>query len=103
MLAVVPISFAANGCNDVGVVQSLGVTHRSVLHAAVAVMDEVGGLGTGSAGLAGTVPVPQTHLQGVQGEGGVQAGGDLPADDPAGVHVHHEGGIDPAGERADVG
>ena len=53
--------------------------------------------------LAGPLPRPQPHVQGVQGQVGAQAGGHLPADDHAGEHVEDERGVDPAGVRADVG
>ncbi len=51
----------------------------------------------------GAFPLPDGHLQGVQGQVGVQAGGGLPADDPPGVHVGDEGDVDPPGERTHVG
>ena len=51
-----------------------------------------------------TFPLPDGHLQGVQGQLGARwPVGGLPADDPPGVHVGHESHIDPPGERTHVG
>jgi hypothetical protein len=52
---------------------------------------------------AGVPTLPYGHLQGVQGQVGVEGGGDLPADDHPGEDVDDEGGVDPAGEGTDVG
>ena len=43
------------------------------------------------------IPLPQRHLQGVQDELGLLAGGDRPADDAAGEGVHDERDVDDAG------
>ena len=50
-----------------------------------------------------TFTLPDGHLQGVQGQVGVQACGGLPADDPPRVHVGDEGAVDPPGEGAYIG
>ena len=51
-----------------------------------------------------TFPLPDGHLQGVQGQVGARwPVGGLPADDPPGVHVGHESHIDPPGEDAYIG
>ena len=47
--------------------------------------------------------MPDGHLQGVQGQVGVQARGGLPADDPPRVHVDHESHVAPLGEGAYIG
>ena len=60
-------------------------------------MDELAGV----VSVAG--PGPQAHLEGVEGQIGAQAGGDLPAHDAAGEHVEDEGDVDPAGEGAHIG
>jgi hypothetical protein len=54
------------------------------LHASVAVVDEP------VDDLAGSGAVPDGHLQGVDGEGGAQRLGDLPADDHPGKDVDDE-------------
>ena len=51
----------------------------------------------------GSLSLPDGHLQGVQGQVGVQARGGLPADDPPRVHVGYESHIDPPGEGAYIG
>lgn len=68
-----------------------------MLHALVAVVHEPVGAVTCSGG------VPQPHLQGVEGQVGAQAARQLPTHHPAGEHVDDERGVDPPGERADVG
>ena len=50
-----------------------------------------------------TFPLPDGHLQGVQGQVGVQTRGGLPADDPPREDVGHENHIDPPGEGAYTG
>ena len=51
-----------------------------------------------------TFPLPDGHLQGVQGQVGAHwPVGGLPADDPPRVHVGHESHIDPPGEGAYIG
>ncbi|MGW6263219.1 hypothetical protein, partial [Streptomyces sp. NPDC055085] len=57
-----------------GLLQALGVAQGPVLHAAVAVMDESGQV------RAGVAVSLYAHLQCVQREFGVEAGGDLPAE-----------------------
>ena len=51
-----------------------------------------------------TFPLPDGHLQGVQGQVGAHwPVGGLPADDPPREDVGHESHIDPPGETAHVG
>ena len=52
------------------------MANRPVLHAAVGVVHQARQVGPGSLSLL------DGHLQGVQGQVGVQARGGLPADDP---------------------
>ena len=52
---------------------------------------------------SGAFALLDSHLQGVQGQVGVQAGGGLPADDPPGVYVGHESHIDPPGKGTNIG
>jgi len=52
----------------------------------------------------GSFPLPDGHLQGVQGQVGTHwPVGGLPADDPPRVHVSPESHIDPPGEGAYIG
>ena len=52
----------------------------------------------------GSFPLPDGHLQGVQGQVGARwPVGGLPADDPPRVHVGDEGDVDLPGERTHVG
>ena len=67
------------------------------MHAAVGVMDQP----VEDLTMAG--PVRDRQLQGVDGEVGAQAVGDLPADDHAGEYVEDERGVHPAGMGLDVG
>lgn len=53
--------------------------------------------------LAGPLPGPQTHVEGIQGEVGAQAGRHLPADDHPGEDVQDERHVGPPGVRPDVG
>jgi hypothetical protein len=57
---------------------ALGVANRSILHAAVAVMDQPGDF------LASALTGPQPHVEGIEREVGAQTGRDLPAHDHAG-------------------
>ena len=51
-----------------------------------------------------TFPLPDGHLEGVQGQVGAHwPVGGLPADDPPGVHVGHESHIDPPVEGTHIG
>lgn len=67
------------------------------MHSTAGVVDQLGQVAARAA--AG----PDAHFEGVEGEVGVQARGQLPAHDPAGEHVDHEHRVDPAGEGSDVG
>lgn len=46
---------------------------------------------------------PDSHLQRVEGEIGVQAARELPAHDTTGEHIDDERGVNPSGEGADIG
>jgi len=76
--------------------QGLPVTDGPVLHPAVGVVDQAGQVGA-------LAPArPDGHFQGVQGQVRVQARGGLPADDPPGVDVRHEGHVHPAAESTHI-
>ena len=92
---VVGVAGGADGGDGAGLGEPLGVADGEVLNSPVGVMHQAGDV------LAGPLPGPQPHVEGVQGQVGAQAGRHLPAHDQAGVHVEDERGVDPAGEGAD--
>ena len=53
--------------------------------------------------VAGVLTAPDPHLQRVQREIGVQAGGDLPAGDHPCVHIEHERDVHPPRRRPHIG
>jgi hypothetical protein len=69
---------------------------ESALHTAVAVMDQSGQV------RAGGLAAPDRHLQRVERQIRVEAGGDLPADDRAGENIEHERRVDPPGGGAPI-
>ena len=94
---VVRVAAGADRRHGAGLREALGISKGDISNAAVGVMNEP------VDGPAGVGAGPDAHLKGVEGQVGAQRSGQLPAHDPAGVHVDHEGGVYPAGERAAVG
>ena len=66
------------------------------LNAPIAVMHQAGDV------LAGSLPGPQAHVEGVERQIGAQAGGHLPAHDHPAEHVKNERDVGPPGVRADI-
>lgn len=65
---VVRIALGPDARDGLSLGQPLGVANRSILNSAVAVVGEAGDV------LASPVTEPQTHVEGVEGEVGAQAG-----------------------------
>ena len=73
---VIGIALPPHRGDRLAIGQGSPVANRPVLHAAVGVVHQARQVGPGSLSLL------DGHLQGVQGQVGVQARGGLPADDP---------------------
>ena len=85
-----------DGCDRLALGQGLPVTDGPVPRPAVGVVDQAGQV-------RALAPArPDGHFQGVQGQVRVQARGGLPADDPPGVDVRHEGHVHPAAESTHI-
>ena len=94
---VVAVPLGSDGCDSLGLSQSLGVANRSILDSAVAVVDQAGDV------LAGSLPGPQAHVESIQRQVGPQTGRHLPTHDHPAEDVKDERDVGPARVRADVG
>jgi hypothetical protein len=94
---VVGVAAGADRGDGSGLGEALGVPNGELLDSAVGVVNE------SVDRLAGVLAGPQAHFQRVEGQVGAQAAGQLPPEDPAGVHVDDEGDVHPAGEGPAVG
>jgi len=83
---VVAVAFATHAAGQAGLGQRLAVLQGGVLHAAVGVVDELGG---GAA-------MPEGLLQGGRAKGGVEVVGAGPADDAAAVQIEERGDVEEA-------
>ena len=92
---VIGVATAADRRLDAGICQTLGVAHRQVLGAPIAVMDQVGDVGA--------TAVVDRLFQGIKDTVGAQRRGHAPADDASRKDIHDEGHIHEAAPRGDVG
>jgi len=94
---VIGVAAASDRRDGLGLGEPLGVADCSILNSAVAVMYQAGDV------VAGALPSPQAHVEGVECQIGAQRGGHLPAHDHPAEDVQDERDVGPAGMRADVG